>query len=106
MSTNEFLDDFNIKTLAREICKRAKARRLELNLTQAALAKRSGVSLGTLKHFERFGEISLKHLLMLAIILQSTDEFKKLFSNKNYQSIEEVINTEKVKNRKRGRLND
>jgi len=51
----------------------------ELNLTQAALASRSGVSLGTLKRFERYGEISLKNLLLLAVALKSTDGFPHSF---------------------------
>ena len=61
--------------IGRGISLRARTRRLELNLTQAALASRSGVSLGTLKRFERYGEISLKNLLLLAVALKSIDGF-------------------------------
>ena len=46
-----------------EIAERAKFRRLEQNLTQEGLALRSGVSLGSIKRFERSGEISLKSLM-------------------------------------------
>lgn len=101
-------DNFDIKKLAQGIKEKVRTRRLELNLTQIALSKKSGVSFGTLKHFERFNEISLKHLLMLAVTLDATEGFKKLFAERNYSSIAEVINEGIVKKRKRarGRKND
>ena len=46
--------------IQRELAARAKARRLELNITQAELAERSGVSFGSLRRFEATGEISLR----------------------------------------------
>jgi DNA-binding transcriptional regulator YiaG len=96
------LDDFNPKAIAEEI---AEQRRLDADLSQAALAKRSGVSLGTLKRFESKAEISLKHLLMIAVALEATDEFHRLFSQKQYRSIDELIKVKKTKTRKRGRKN-
>lgn len=41
----------------KEIAERVKAIRLEQNLTQEGLSLRSGVSLGSVKRFERTGEI-------------------------------------------------
>ena len=52
-----------------EIAERAKLKRLEQNLTQEGLALRSGVSLGSIKRFERSGEISLKSLIDIALAL-------------------------------------
>ena len=60
---SNLIEDFNPQSLAEGIAKRVRARRLELNLTQQALAKRSGVSLGSLQRFENQAEISLKSLL-------------------------------------------
>ncbi len=37
-------------------------RRLAVNLTQAGLSERSGVTLGTLRRFEQSGEISIDNL--------------------------------------------
>ena len=110
-STNNILvsnliEDFNPKALAQGIANRVRARRLELNLTQAALAKRSGVSLGSLQRFENQAEISLKSLLKLAVALNASAEFKQLFSTVNYQHIEDVIDSQQNKNRKRGRKHD
>ena len=99
------IDDFNPKAIAREIARNLKQRRLESDLTQEALAKRSGVSLGTLKRFETRSEISLKHLLMIAVTLGATDEFHRLFTQKQYQSIDELIKVKEAKTRKRGRKN-
>jgi predicted transcriptional regulator len=39
-----------------------KKRRLETDLTQEGLAKKSGVSLGSIKRFEQSGQISLEFL--------------------------------------------
>lgn len=106
ISDTEFLlDDFNPYAIARGIALQMKERRLELNLTQELLASQSGVSLGTLKRFENSYEISLKHLLMLAVVLDSTGEFFGLFTKRNYGNIEEVLRVKAAKKRQRGRRN-
>ena len=99
------LDAFNPVAIARGLAERFRSRRLELNITQQGLAAKSGVSLGSVKRFENNYEISLKHLLMLAVVLDSTEEFNTLFSEKHYESIEEVLTGAASKNRKRGRRN-
>lgn len=99
------LDAFNPHAIAREIAGRARQRRLAMNLTQQALANRSGVSLGSVKRFENQYEISLKHLLMIAVVLDATAEFSSLFAGLRYQSIGEVLKASEVKMRKRGRKN-
>lgn len=66
--------------MQQKIVLNAKAKRLELNLTQQTLASMSGVSYGVLKKFERSGEISLKSLLKLALTLGSIDGFNELFA--------------------------
>lgn len=64
-----------------EIATRAKDQRLEQNLTQEGLALRSGVSLGSIKRFERTGEISLKSLIDIALALGCLDDFDTLFAD-------------------------
>ena len=50
LSDNEFiLDDFNPSLILKNLAGRARRNRLELNLTQSALATKSGVSLGASK---------------------------------------------------------
>lgn len=95
------LDDFNPISIAKQISQRVKARRLELNLTQQELAAKSGVSLGSIKRFETSYEISLKSLLMLALVLNATDSFSDLFSQTQYQSINQIIGTSRKRQRAR-----
>ena len=63
----------------RKIGRQFQAKRLAQNLTQAALSEKSGVSLGTLRRFEQEGEISLKHLVLLAMSLNLAQELEGLF---------------------------
>ncbi|MDR0865918.1 MAG: helix-turn-helix transcriptional regulator [Candidatus Symbiothrix sp.] len=86
--------------LLQGIAGRVKMRRLEKNLTQSALASRAGISLASYRRFERTGEIALRGLVMLAMVLDMTDEFSQLFSVKTYRNIDELLNT---KNNKRKR---
>ncbi|MEI8114669.1 MAG: helix-turn-helix transcriptional regulator [Bacteroidia bacterium] len=106
LSDNDFLlDDFNPGVILKNIAGRMKRNRLELNLSQNALAKKSGISLGSLKRFEQTGEISLKSMVMLALALDATHEFTQLFAGSQYQSINELLSKDKAKNAKRGRRN-
>lgn len=70
---------------------RARERRLSDNLSQAGLSARAGVSLGTLKRFERTGDISVESLIALAFALNAETEFESLFPKREYRSIEDVI---------------
>jgi transcriptional regulator with XRE-family HTH domain len=89
--------------LARGIATRFRDRRLELNLSRKTLAARSGVTEATLKRFENFHEISLKHLLMLAVVLGASEDFETLFTHKRYESLDEAIRISSAKTRQRGR---
>ena len=71
----------SIKTpqeVQQELVTRFKARRLALNLTQKGLAERSGLSLGSLKRFERTGLIALDSLLRLALVLDCLEDFDQI----------------------------
>lgn len=74
-----------------EIARRMQKKRKANHLTQHQLAQKSGVSLGSVKRFERLGEISLTSLVKIAFVLDCEDDFDALFSKKEYQSIQEVI---------------
>ncbi|MCD7921391.1 MAG: helix-turn-helix transcriptional regulator [Clostridiales bacterium] len=66
-------------------------RRKEKKLSQVQLSERSDVSLGSLKRFERTGEISLSSLVKISFALGCEADFDELFSKKGYASIQEVI---------------
>lgn len=82
----------NILSIKQNLAKRVRARRKEGKLSQAVLAGKSAVSLGSVKRFECTGEISLSSLLRIAAVLGYESDFNELFSRKNYQSLDEVLN--------------
>ena len=73
------------------LAERARARRLDANLSQEGLAQRAGISLGSLKRFERTGEISLDRLLRIAFALGASDGFDGLFAPRDPRSLDEII---------------
>lgn len=77
--------------IQQEIAAHAKSRRKGLKITQAQLAERSQVSLGSIKRFEQTGEISLSSLLKIAMVLGCLKDFDLLFVKREYSSIQEVI---------------
>lgn len=86
-----------------QIAQKAKAKRLSLNLSQHNLSLRSGVSLGSIKRFERTGKISLESLLKLALVLNSLESFNSLFTQEPLQSLPSLDAILKQIPRKRGR---
>lgn len=88
------------------IAVKVKERRLERNWTQKFLASKAGMPLATYRRFERAGEISLRSLVMVSIALGAEDDFDVLFSTKNYQSIDELIDSNDNKQRKRATKNE
>lgn len=91
-------------TVAVRLAERVKARRLELDLTQEGLARRAGLPTATYRRFERTGEISLAGLLRVAMALDSLDDFERLFSDRKYRTLDDVVNATALR-RKRGRRN-
>jgi transcriptional regulator with XRE-family HTH domain len=98
----------NSYEILEQIAKNLRDLRLQENITQEALARLSGVSLGSLKRFENSYEISLKNLIQLAITLNSADEFLNLLKRDPNLSIDEILFEKKLKNktRKRASKND
>jgi len=81
---------------------RFKSRRLAMNLTQQELAARSGVTLSSLKRFEREGLIALDSLLNLALVLNCLGDFDKLAAETRQpfgQSLDALLATPQVRRR-------
>ncbi len=90
---NSFL--FNPKTpndIAKELVEKIKQHRKKLKISQAQLASKSGVSLGSIKRFESKYEISLNSFIKILIALNLEQDLENLFTQKSYNSIDEVIN--------------
>lgn len=88
--------------ITRIVAANLRERRLEQNLSQEGLAARSGVTLGSLKRFERTGAISFESLVRLAQVLDAADDIAALFRRKTIRNLDEIIS--KPPARARGRL--
>ncbi len=75
MKINNFTLICDIKT---ELAKRFKAYRLSLNHSQEYISQKSGVSLGTIKSFEKTGTISLDNLIKILRVLRILDNIDYL----------------------------
>ncbi len=91
---NIFLEQKTPMELNREIAGRLRDIRKRRKLSQVKLSEKSGVSLGSVKRFERTGDISLLSLTKLAIALEVEKELDSLFTQVPYQSIQEVIDAQ------------
>lgn len=86
---------FNPKTpndIAHELVEKIKQHRKKLKISQVLLSAKSGVSLGSIKRFESKYEISLNSFIKILIALNLEQDLENLFTQKNYNSIDEVIN--------------
>lgn len=86
---------FNPKTpndIAKELVEKIKQHRKKLKISQIELAAKSGVSLGSIKRFESKYEISLNSFIKILIALNLEQDLGNLFTQKRYNSIDEVIN--------------
>jgi len=68
-----------------------RTRRKQRKLSLKRLSEMSNVSYGSLKRFESSGEISMKSLLKIAVVLDCSAKFEELFAYGEPQSIQEVI---------------
>jgi len=89
---------------ARLLAGRVKGLRLLRGWKQTTLAVRAGVTVASLKRFERTGLVSLESLLKLAHALGRLPEFAELLRPPEAQSIAELEARDSRPARKRGRL--
>ena len=80
------------------------ARRLAIGLTQAGLASRSGVPLGTLRKFERTGAASIETLFKLLMIVGGLERMIDASApeQSEFTSIDEVLGADRKPPRKHG----
>lgn len=80
------------KDQAMQIADNLKRLRKGRRTSLRALSELSGVSYASLRRFEETGEISLKSLIKVAIVLDATHPLDKLFADEEIKSIQELIN--------------
>ena len=101
------MEGFSLETpeqVSKTLAERAKALRLARGWKQSTLAKRSGVSLASLRRFEESGRVSLQNLLELAFALHRLDDFDALLQPPRASSLAELEAVEQRATRKRGRI--
>ena len=87
----------SISDNVRAIKKAMKTRRVALNMTQDEAAKKAGIAPGTLKRFERTGEISLERLLCLMKLYDMDDTIVPRFSDMSWWTLEQIERAESRK---------
>ena len=92
---------FSPKDAIISISNKIKKIRLEQNITQSELASRIGVSVGTIKKFEKTGEIQLLSLAKIALIIGRLDDLKDIFTVSDKP--ESLYNLRESKQRQRAR---
>ena len=96
--------DFNLKSpvdVMLSVAQRAKALRLEQNITQQELADKVGIAVGTVKRFEKSGEIQFNHLLRIALVLGRLEDFSSIFAVDDVPASLYDLKAEKVRQRAR-----
>jgi transcriptional regulator with XRE-family HTH domain len=79
-----------------EMAKRHKMLRKQAGFTQSELARRSGVSLGSLKRFETSGQISIQSLFLLIDVLGRLDDLDTILKPfENMKEIERLFSDKK-----------
>ncbi len=75
-----------------ELAGRHRLLRKQAGYSQSELAKRSGVSLGSIKRFEQSGQISLESLLKLVFVLNRLHDFDLILKPmENLKEIEKLF---------------
>jgi|GEM_PF-3222235 len=74
----------------RRLGARARARRLDLDLSQEGLARRAATSVRTIRRFEADGSIALDTLLRVASVLAELEVFDTLFAARPPSSLDDL----------------
>lgn len=87
---SDFVDYLTEEKVIENLVNRVIARRKELKISQKDLAFKSEVSYGSIRRFETTGEISLKSLIQIAKVLNSLEDFNKLFVHTQITNLKDI----------------
>ena len=87
---SDFVDYLTEEKVIENLVNRVIARRKELKITQKDLAFKSVVSYESIRRFETTGEISLKSLIQIAKVLNSLEDFNKLFVHTQITNLKDI----------------
>ena len=95
-------DPYPLPVTMQKMAENLKARRLERKLSTKSLSAISGVPASTIQRFELKHSISLESYVKLVKSLGYSEELMQLLAEPKYDTMEELLEINKNKNRKRG----
>lgn len=95
-------DPYPLQVTMQRLAENLKARRLERKLSTKSLAAMSGVPASSIQRFELKHSISLESYVKLAKALGYSEELMQLLAEPKYDTMEELLEINKNKKRKRG----
>lgn len=102
MRSKYVYDPYPLSLTMQRLAENLRARRLEKKISTKSLAAMSGVPASTIQRFELKYAISLESYVRLAKALGYSEEIMLLLSEPKYDTMEELIEINKNKTRKRG----
>lgn len=95
-------DPYPLQITMQRLAENLRARRLERKLSTKSLSAMSGVPASSIQRFELKHSISLESYVKLAKALGYSEELMQLLSEPKYDTMEELLEINKNKTRKRG----
>lgn len=95
-------DPYPLQVTMQRMAENVKARRLERKISTKSLAEMSGVPASTIQRFELKHSISLESYVKLAKALGYSEEIMQLLAEPKYDTMEELLEINRNRNRKRG----
>lgn len=103
MMHNDYIfDPYPLSVTMQRLAENLKARRLEKKLSTKHLAGMSGVPASSIQRFELKHTISLESYVKLAKALGYSEDIMQLLSEPKYETMEELLEINKNRQRKRG----
>ncbi len=102
MHNRYIFDPYPLSVTMQRLAENLKARRLEKRISTKSLAEMSGVPASSIQRFELKHAISLESYVKLAKALGYYEEIFQLLSEPKYDTMEELLEINKNKTRKRG----
>jgi len=102
MQNSYIFDPYPLQITMQRLAENLKARRLEKKLSTKSLAEMSGVPASSIQRFELKHAISLESYVKLAKALGYSEEIMQLLAEPKYDTIEELLEINKNRTRKRG----
>ena len=102
VSNTYILDPYPLQVTMQRLAENLKTRRLEKKLSTKSLAEMSGVPASSIQRFELKHAISLESYVKLAKALGYSEEIMQLLAEPKYDTMEELLEINKNRTRKRG----